>query len=267
MNLFYKRRHPKSTDKQKGQALYLNNFGYYKDIEKEIKIERAEGRYDYQLIYVSSGEMLVGKRTLKSGDYCIFAPSDPQFYTYLPVDGSRYYWIHFTCNKADELLNSEMLFSGVHSAEIRQNELDTLFHSLSLSARRTGEADSRYEQAPLYSILLLLSETEKNAFPFLRAKKQLEDAKSEKTVSELAELYGMTAEHFIRSFKIAYGRTPQNYRIHYQLLQARNLLSDTRLSVLNIAEICGYTDQYYFSRLFKKHTGMTPTEYRKRYSI
>lgn len=267
MKVFYKRRHPDNFEKQKTEALYVNNFGYYKDIEKEIRIERAEGRYDYQLIYVSNGEMLVGKSILKSGDYCVFYPDEPQFYTYRCAEGSSYYWIHFTGNAASSLLASDSLSSGVHSAEVRQNELDTLFHSLSLSARRTGETDSRYEQALLYSILLLLSESEKRAFPFLRAKKQLEDAKSEKTVTELAELYGMTPEHFIRSFKRAYGRTPQNYRIHYLILQAKSLLSDTRLSVSGIADICGYSDQYYFSRLFKKHTGVTPSEYRRRHSV
>jgi AraC-like DNA-binding protein len=77
----------------------------------------------------------------------------------------------------------------------------------------------------------------------------------------------MTPEHFIRSFKRAYGRTPQNYRIHYLILQAKSLLSDTRLSVSGIANICGYSDQYYFSRLFKKHTGVTPSEYRRRHSV
>ena len=36
MKVFYKRRHPDNLEKQKTEALYVNNFGYYKDIEKEI---------------------------------------------------------------------------------------------------------------------------------------------------------------------------------------------------------------------------------------
>ena len=267
MRVFCKRGGTRFGHELKEKSLRLNNFGYYKDIEKDIKVKRENGRYDYQLIYVSSGEVLVDRSILKSGDYCIFAPNNPQFYTYLAREGSRYFWVHFTQNGLDELFGREALLSGVHSAEIRQNELDTLFQSLSISARRTAEKDSQYEEALLYSILLLLSESRVGAFPFFRAKKELENIKSEKSVSELASLYEMTPEHFIRSFKKAYGRTPQNYRTQYLLTQAKNLLSDTRLSVSNISEICGYSDQYYFSRLFKRYTGVTPTEYRSRSSV
>jgi YesN/AraC family two-component response regulator len=46
---------------------------------------------------------------------------------------------------------------------------------------------------------------------------------------------------------------------------AGELLRTTSLSVGDIAELSGYNDYFYFARFFKKHTGVTPTEYRNRF--
>ncbi|WP_258525499.1 helix-turn-helix domain-containing protein [Paenibacillus sp. YN15] len=44
--------------------------------------------------------------------------------------------------------------------------------------------------------------------------------------------------------------------------RSKELLRTCSYSVSNIAESVGYTDNYYFSRFFKKQTGLSPTEYR-----
>ncbi|MBO5347344.1 MAG: helix-turn-helix domain-containing protein, partial [Lachnospiraceae bacterium] len=49
-----------------------------------------------------------------------------------------------------------------------------------------------------------------------------------------------------------------------RLSMAKNLLISSNLPISEISEMIGYDNPLYFSRLFKKHTGMTPTEYKKR---
>ena len=44
---------------------------------------------------------------------------------------------------------------------------------------------------------------------------------------------------------------------------AKELLSETDMPVAAVGEKCGYTDSNYFSRIFRKSTGMTPTEFRR----
>lgn len=67
----------------------------------------------------------------------------------------------------------------------------------------------------------------------------------------------------IRLFKRLFGITPYAYVLDKKIKFAQNLLIDTHLSVKQISVKLCFTDEYYFSAIFKKKTGYTPTEYRK----
>ena len=86
---------------------------------------------------------------------------------------------------------------------------------------------------------------------------------SDRSVALIAKSYGITASHFIRSFKKIYGTTPNEYRQNYRISQATNLIRMTNLSIQDIAYQCGFGDPFYFSRIFKKKVGMSPWKYRK----
>ncbi|WP_368369944.1 helix-turn-helix domain-containing protein, partial [Ruminococcus sp. RTP21484sp1_RTP31023st1_H8_RTP31023_210422] len=59
------------------------------------------------------------------------------------------------------------------------------------------------------------------------------------------------------------GCTPSKYLINLRMNHAQHLLvHEPGLSVKQIGEMCGYHDQGYFSRIFKKHTGKSPLEFR-----
>lgn len=243
--------------------LYLNNFGCFENINQDIKVYRPNGRLDYHIIYVSSGNIEVDGKTLTTGEYYVYYPNDPQSYVYKTKENSRYYWLHFVGSKVNEILNNKNLKRGIHESNGRINEIDTLFLSLSREAIHAYGKKTDYAVALLYAILQLFTSPTPKAFQFLRAKNDLEDLSINKSIADLSVYYSMTPEHFIRSFKNAYGTTPTNYRINFQLTQAKNLLLDTALEISSIAEMCGFNDPYYFSRLFKKHVGITPTHFRK----
>ena len=67
----------------------------------------------------------------------------------------------------------------------------------------------------------------------------------------------------IRIFKRAYGVTPYAYLLEKKLDLAGQLLRDTNLSVREIAEKLSFADEYYFSNVFKKKTGVSPSVYRR----
>lgn len=82
-------------------------------------------------------------------------------------------------------------------------------------------------------------------------------------VKELSERLGVSWEHFSRSFKGGYGVTPIKYLNDVRMQAAVNLLINTGDSVENIAVACGYGTGNYFSKVFRRYSDRTPSEYRK----
>lgn len=83
------------------------------------------------------------------------------------------------------------------------------------------------------------------------------------SVAMLASECGLSHAQFIRLFRESFGQTPSDYIVSLRLQKAKELLSQTELSVKKISEICGFENQYYFSNFFKHRVGYAPTDYRK----
>ena len=64
-------------------------------------------------------------------------------------------------------------------------------------------------------------------------------------------------------FKKVANVTPNEYLISIRISNAKQLLSESNLSVAQIAEMCGFNDASYFSYYFKKTFGITPREYKE----
>ena len=82
------------------------------------------------------------------------------------------------------------------------------------------------------------------------------------TVSDLANLVGVSQFHFIRIFKKETGFTPHEYIINTRISAAQYLLINTSLSIKDICYNTGFSNESVFCSAFKKHQGMTPTQYR-----
>lgn len=80
------------------------------------------------------------------------------------------------------------------------------------------------------------------------------------SLKELADLVPMTPNHFIRCFRKSFGTTPIAYIQNRRLTLAQELLRHPdRLPIEQIAERCGFQDPRYFTRLFRRRFGLTPT--------
>ena len=85
-------------------------------------------------------------------------------------------------------------------------------------------------------------------------------------IEALAKRSAMSARTFIRRFKAATGRLPGEYTQMLRISAAREMLEKDAVSVQEVSESVGYADQNFFRALFKRHTGMTPAEYRSRFA-
>lgn len=82
-------------------------------------------------------------------------------------------------------------------------------------------------------------------------------------IAQLAKLSHYSERHFLRLFTQTYKATPLEYITNLRINHACILLKDKKCSVSTAAVQCGYTNVNYFSRVFRKKTGLSPTEYKK----
>ncbi len=83
--------------------------------------------------------------------------------------------------------------------------------------------------------------------------------------ADLCQLLNLTPQHLGRITRTCTGMTPTEYINHVRIDKARSYLGFTNLNACEIARHCGFENINYFFRTFKKQTGLTPGEYRKRY--
>ena len=82
------------------------------------------------------------------------------------------------------------------------------------------------------------------------------------SISECCRELGYTPEALIRLFKKYTGITPGRYLQNQRLTEVCELLRDSKLSIKEIAQLCGFESQNYLGRLFKQIFGVTPVQYR-----
>lgn len=84
-------------------------------------------------------------------------------------------------------------------------------------------------------------------------------------IERLAERASMSARNFVRRFQAATGQMPGQYLQSLRIAVARELLEEGVQSVQEVCTAVGYEDLAFFRTLFRRHTGMTPREYRNRF--
>ena len=83
------------------------------------------------------------------------------------------------------------------------------------------------------------------------------------TLADIADAAGLSAFHFVRMFREATGEPPRRYLTRLRLEAACRLLTRGRASITDIAFRCGFSSSAHLSAALRRHTGMSPTQYRR----
>ena len=214
-----------------------------------------KGRRDYQILYVASGKAHFWfngiEEIVDSGHMVFYKPKEVQKYVYYVEDHPEVFWIHFTGYDVKNILeyhgislNRHVFYSGT---------LPEYKMSFRKIIRELQQCEYGYEDyiASLFNnILLLVSRQQQNGENY--------------TVTIPEESLHISTNWFIRNFKQHMKISPAQYLLSLRMVNAQSLLENTDYSVGEIAEIVGYDNQLYFSRVFKKEYGISPAQYRKR---
>lgn len=259
----------------------VNSCGMYRlYTHPELHTGRPEGRLDYQLIYIAAGKGSFlfqnnASCVLNAGHMVLYRPGEPQDYTYYGVDAPEIYWIHFTGSMVESWLKDYGISSGETVLFTGTNPMYAqIFEKIILELQLKQD----YFEA---STALLLQQLLLSA---ARARKENQPENVKVTSEEIRQAAGYFNEHyqeninmeayvarnyfsvssFFRKFKLYTGMTPLQYLLDIRLANAKNLLESTNYSIGEVAFLVGYDNALYFSRLFHKHVGMSPKEYRKK---
>jgi transcriptional regulator GlxA family with amidase domain len=82
-------------------------------------------------------------------------------------------------------------------------------------------------------------------------------------IDALASVTRLSTSHFCRAFKTSFGMTAHSYIMRQRLEQARLMMLTTTESLCHIAAACGMADQAHLTRLFRRHMGDTPFNWRR----
>ncbi|MBQ4155083.1 MAG: helix-turn-helix domain-containing protein [Clostridia bacterium] len=240
---------------------------------------RPRGRNDFQIIYVTKGHLnfkIDGKnKCLKAGEIIAISPFTPQYYYISKNDfeATEYYWIHFlgtdakTTVKHYGLENNVVKFIGLSQTII--NIFDKIALELQLKEKFFLETNNAY----LLQILGLISRKIDNGavkspsnIDILRDAVIYFNSNFSKKISlnDYVKDLNISLCWFTRIFKEKYTVSPRTYLTNLRIIKAKELLNTTSYSIGKIAELTGHENQLYFSRVFKKNVGITPSEYRKK---
>ncbi len=87
------------------------------------------------------------------------------------------------------------------------------------------------------------------------------------SLSKVAAVIHITPTYLSHLFKKDISVTFSDFQMDLRITLAKRLMKSTRQKIFEVAERCGFSDYRYFCNTFRKHTGLTPTEYRSCYSL
>ena len=269
-----------SALKDLSRPLLVSSCGYYRvESGPIIKTTRPKGRRDYQLLYIAEGKAHFhfngNKRIVNKGEMVLFRPYDPQFYFYYPKDKCQVFWVHFTGNDVEQLLNEYKLPNEKVFYAGNSSEYQWLFEQM---IRELQLCRANYQELLtilLRHIFLLIDrflkeggKTGVDALNEIQASIRYfnENYTKDIHIEDYAKSLHISPCWFNRRFKQVTKMTPLQYILSVRLANAKTLLETKDYNVTETAYAVGFHNPLYFSKMFSKHFGISPSEYRKLHS-
>ena len=261
------------------RPIMVTAAGYYRvHTSPIIDTNRPNGRGDYQLLYIAAGKAQFffhqKERIVRKGNMVLFRPGETQIYNLYAADKPETYWVHFTGYDVERLLDyyqmpkgENVFFTGtspdyqwlyrqmIQELQLMRVNYDDL---LTMNLRHIFLMINRYLKEGNQLGMDMIDEVERATHFFN------ENYNQPISIEKYAEEHNFTPSWFIQNFKQVTKMTPLQYIVSLRINNAMNLLDQTNHNITQIAAAVGYDNALYFSRLFKKHTGMSPSEYKNR---
>lgn len=236
-------------------------------VTKPLRSFRIQTFYTWHFIISGSGTLEVEdkKYNLNSGDMFFIPPNvkmryypnsaDPWEYVWFSLDGEAAEYYRGLIGFSDNIFALKNRHCKIINATLRE-----LFESL---------YEKPNECFVVLSVFYRIMDISVSHIPVndIKRVKEIIDCSCMSqffNIEGLCRDFGISHAHLLRLFKKEYKTTLINYIIKRRVMYACELLETTDLSVTAIAFSCGFSDVLHFMKIFKRETGVTAIQYRKR---
>lgn len=226
----------------------------------------------FQYTLSGSGMLSTGGKEMtlnKNEAFLVNIPSEHRYY--LPVDSDHWHFLYLTL--AGDFATQFTQRSSIASPVFKIPEDSAVIHQLNmmLALAKNGQFTSLFQASTesyhfLMNLQAYLSDLSHHTLPpaieqaiaFMTA-----HFNEDLDVMSISQTSGLSTYHFSRLFKETTGCTPIDYLTDIRLRHACERLANTNETIHTIARATGYQNGNYFSKVFKKQFGTTPSLYRK----
>ena len=193
---------------------------------------------------------------LSAGDCFIIKPGELNFYQADEKNPWHYIWFSFDAN----VQLPDIMYNNI----IRSCGLGNIFVSTMRELKNINSKEP-YFASRIWQLISAFHEMEgkistPNYVEIAKAYIESEFSQNIK-ISDLASRLNLDRTYFSTLFKSKIGKSPQQYLAEVRLSKAKELMTKYNLAPSVVATSVGYADIFSFSRMFKRHFGISPTEY------
>ena len=233
-------------------------FGYEECDKKHSFGPAIREYYLIHFVVAGYGKFEIGTKSysIGPGDMFVIPPEEETYYEADSVNPWSYIWVGFT---ADSPLPFEL------GDVVRCPQAETIFEAMKNCETMTGGL-SAYLAGKLWELFSLFLENEIHCKDYVESAVDCIHTEYMKniTVAKIAQRLNIDRTYFSTLFKNKMNISPKQYIMNYRMNIAVSLLTEKRKSVSVTALSVGYSDVFTFSKMFKRHFGVSPNEYVKR---
>lgn len=258
--------------------LYIHSLGYFPNARYHY-IDRPNGCSEFILIYCTKGkgwfESVGGKFELHENQFVILSSETPHRYGSDDENPWSIYWIHFKGYKSSmfsELMDKPCSISPNKNSRIEDRIVlfeqiyKVLNDSLADNALHYANLCLAYFLGTILYLNIYRNSNESHKYGTslanLATHYMNENIEKKLKLSDLAGYFGYSTSYFYRIFYKSIGYAPMEYFNYLKIQRACYYLINSSRQITEIALNLGFDDPYYFSRLFKKVMGVSPTKYK-----
>jgi len=270
-------------DSELGALLYITDIGFYPKASFHFRKRIMEEASQYILIYCIEGNgwFETGNQIHKVTANQVFILPKGKAHSYGSENSKPWtiYWIHFDGEKADFFSEGfDKPLSVLPEKDSRIEERFKLLEEM-FSILKNGYSKSNLDFANIslfYFLGTLKYLNVYNTSSTINQEIQKRDVAEEAvhymrenvrkriSLKEMADYVGFSTSHFSLLFQRKTGHSPLSYFLYLKIQEACHLLDFSNMKMNQISVLVGFEDPFYFSRIFTKTMGQSPSDYRKK---